>query len=778
LLLQAGLLLALISRPAEADVLTQPAPATNAVAPLTPGVDDGIIARATARMLEDYQYLHLPFDETVSSNLLEHFMGDLLDPQHLHFLQTDQREFAHYGSMLGEMTLRYGDTTPADEIYNRFLERAIQHTAYVKQLLGTETFEFTNDERVLVNRHKAPYPKDLAEAKQIWRDRLRLEYLQELLNAENPDKTNAPAKLTPTNAAVASTAGLTNGTSLAATNAAAAPRTREQIRADIVKTLTKRYDRILKMYEERDAEDVLEFYLTTLAHVYDPHSDYFGKSQSEDFAMTMNLSLFGIGAMLTTDDDGYCKIKEVKPGPAFKTGKVKADDRIVAVAQGTNEPVDVVNMPLNKVVQLIRGPKGTEVRLTLIPAGADSSVRKVVSIVRDEIKLEDQAAKAKIIDLPDGQGGKLRLGVIDLPSFYATFSAGGQGESTPRSCTADVTKLLVKLAEEKVAGVILDLRRNGGGSLEEAIRLTGLFIKSGPVVQVRDPLGRVLVKSDDDPAELYDGPLFVLTSRFSASASEIVAGALQDYGRALIIGDSSTHGKGTVQTLQPLAPLLRGRLFTTNSPGELKVTIQKFYRPSGSSTQLKGVVPDIVLPSVDNVADIGETALDNPLPWDTITSSDFDHMNRVAPYLDALRKRSAQRVATNKDFAYIREDMEQFKKAQDDKTVSANEAARLKEMREDTARKKARDAERAARKEPQPAVYEISLAQADLPGLPPPTNSVAQAGLPVHPAADAAPGAAEEDKAPEVDANLVEAEHVMADYISLSAKGSLAATRP
>jgi carboxyl-terminal processing protease len=744
-LLLIGLQLALAVAPSRAqdDVMTPlitPA-GTNGLARLSPGLDDAIIARTTARMLEKYQYLHLPFDETVSSNLLAHYL-DLLDPQHMHFLQPDLKDFADYSSTLGEMTLHFGDTSPADDIYNRFLERVVQHTAYVEQLLKSGKFVFTNDERVLVNRHKAPYPKDLAEAQQIWTDRLRAEYLQELLNAENPDTTNSTA-ITSTNAA---------------------PRTREQIEADIAKTLGKRYERMLKMFEERDDGDVLEYYLTTLAHVYDPHSDYFGKSQLEDFAMSMNLSLFGIGAMLTTDDDGVCKIKEVKPGPALKTGRVKADDLIVAVAQGTNEPVDVMSMPLNKVVQLIRGPKGTEVRLTIVPA-SHPGTRIVVPIIRDEIKLEDQQAKASIIDLPDGKGGKLRLGLIDLPSFYSTFDIASQEKSTARSTTDDVTKLLEKLAEEKVAGVILDLRGNGGGSLEEAIRLTGLFIKQGPVVQVCDPFGRVTVKDDEDSAQLYDGPLFVLTSRFSASASEIVAGALQDYGRALIIGDSSTHGKGTVQTLLQLEQGLRGELFTTNDPGALKVTIQKFYRPSGSSTQLKGVIPDIVLPSVDNVADVGETALDNPLSWDTIASTDYDHMNRVAPYLDELRRLSAQRVATNKDFAYVREDMQQFKKLQDDKTVSLNEAERLKEIADDAARKKARDAERAARKEPQPQVYPISLSQADLPGLPQPTNAVPQAGA----------GPEDDQKAPDVDVDLVEAEHVMADYISLSAKGGFAA---
>ncbi|MCX6895956.1 MAG: carboxy terminal-processing peptidase [Verrucomicrobia bacterium] len=741
-------------------LLTREGIKSNAIVPLVPGPDDAPIARLTARVLQQFQYRRQVFNDTVSSNFLARFMSDL-DPLHIHFLQGDADDFSNsYRTNLDDLTLRYGDTTPAYEVFNRFLGRLTQRTAYAENLLKTEKFQFTADERVTVNRHTLPYPKDVAEARKIWRERVRFEYLQELLNAANPIKTtNAPA---------------------------AKPKTPEQVHDDIVKTLTKRYDRILKLFKEWDADDVLQLYLTTLAHVYDPHSDYFGKAQFEEFSMGMNLALFGIGALLQSDEDGYCKIKELKPGPALKCGKIKPNDRIVAVAQGTNEPVDVVDMPLNKVVQLIRGPKNSEVRLTIIPAEAtDLAIRKVVALVREEIKLEDSAAKAKLIELPGGKGGKLRLGVIDLPSFYAPMDINQKEKTTARSTTADVTKLLVKLAEEKADGIILDLRRNGGGSLEEAIKLTGLFIKRGPVVQVRDPNGEIIVKADEDPAELYDGPLIVLTSRFSASASEIVAGALQDYGRALIVGDTTTHGKGTVQTLTPLAPFLRGNLWTSNDPGTLKITISKFYRPSGSSTQLKGVASDIVLPSIDNVADIGEGASENPLPWDTITSSDYDHMNRIAPLLGELRKRSARRVAQARDFDYVREDVTLYQKAQADKTVSLNEAQRLKETQEDTARKKARDAEIAARKDAARKVYEISLKQAEIPGLPPPvtkTNTVAANSATVLIGTNtlttlAAVEASEDEKAPTVDVNLEEAEHILVDYLGLLPATSLAAVK-
>ena len=329
----------------------------------------------------------------------------------------------------------------------------------------------------------------------------------------------------------------------------------------------------------------------------------------------MNLSLFGIGAELVSED-GYCKIRRLLPGgPAIKSKLIKEGDQIVAVAQSNQPPVDIVDMNLTKAVQLIRGPKGTEVRLTIIPAGALAT--NVLSLIRDEISIEDSAAKASLIEFPDTRGGQLRLGVIDLPSFYATFDVSNSKDKPgPKSTTADVARLLTKLKEQNVAGIILDLRRNGGGSLEEAIKLTGLFIKTGPVVQVRDEHGRVQEVDDTDPSVLYDGPLMVLTSRGSASASEIVAGALQDYGRALIVGDASTHGKGTVQSVNQLRPLIRiADKSLTNDPGALKLTIKEFFRPSGHSTQLQGVIPDIVLPSVASESkDIGESALDNPLP--------------------------------------------------------------------------------------------------------------------------------------------------------------------
>jgi carboxyl-terminal processing protease len=871
-------------RPAASDqaaAVASSGTATNTPWLITPGPMDGEIASVTARMLEHNHYLQMPFNEAVSSKFLDRYM-ETLDPMHLHFTQGDLAEFGRYRTNLAHLTINAkrrgeGDATPGCEIFNRFLERLSQRVAYADDLLKHEKFTFDGDERILINRKESPYPADLGEAKNLWRERLQFEYLQELLgkigarkknvavlkNRPLSAETNAvvkapePPKAAKTDAATAARVPPpfppvpplvenrrppllpspkdaervsampiaaekarakaepdlkaqpqpANGASAQAlaeaahaaslTNQTAAMPPKKTDEEDIIDTLTHRYHRTLRFFTDWDSDDVLQAYLTALAHVYDPHSDYLGRRQLEQFSIAMNLSLFGIGAELISDD-GYCKIRRLLPGgPAIKSKLIKDNDRIVAVAQSNQPPVDVVEMSLNKAVQLIRGPKGTEVRLTVIPAGADASTRTVVTLVRDQIQLEESAAKSKIIEMPDTRGGTVRLGVIDLPSFYATFDvSSSKDKPEPKSTTTDVAILLDKLKRENVAGVILDLRYNGGGSLEEAIKLTGLFIKTGPVVLVRDEAHNVQVAGDPDPSVQYDGPLVLLTSRHSASASEIVAGALQDYGRALVVGDSSTHGKGTVQSVNQLRPqLYYADKSVTNDPGALKVTIKEFFRPSGMSTQLRGVIPDIVLPSVANESkDIGESALDNPLPPDKIPSAKYDHFNLVEPYLPELRKRSMERIAADKEYAYVREDIEQFKKQQADKTLSLNEKQRLKEQEEAEARQKVRDKERLARPEPLEKVYEMTLKQAALPGLPPPvtkTNAAlaklsAQAGPGIPGASTnsavaatcAAPGGdsldeGEAEKPAAQDAPLLEARHILIDYLSVLPKGNL-----
>ncbi len=748
---------------------------TNAI-PLVSGPNDGNISKVVSTILERGHYLRQPFNDEVSSKFLDRYL-DSLDNLHLYFLQSDLKEFETYRTVLDDMILKEGDTSPARIIFKRFRERIQQQYDYVNEMLQKEKFKFDTDEKFLLNRKTMPRPKDLDEAKRLWKERLRYEYLEQKLNKEKPD--------------------------------------------EIVKIIGRRYTRVLRAIMEYDNDDVLQIYLTALAHIYDPHSDYMGKSELENFSIGMKLSLYGIGALLASED-GYCKIKELKPGPAQRSKKVKPNDRIVSVAQGNEPPVDVVDMKLNKVVELIRGPKGTEVRLTIIPADAtDTSVRNVVSLVRDEIKLEDQEAKAKLYE-GDVNGKTMRWGVIDLPSFYAAFELEGRkNDGEQKSTTTDVARLLKKLMEENVSGVILDLRRNGGGSLEEAINLTGLFIPEGPVVQVRDSDGRVIVDKDRDPSVAYKGPLIVLTSRFSASASEILAGALQDYGRALIVGDSSTHGKGTVQSLIQLKPYMRQfGLASNQDPGALKVTIRKFYRASGASTQLKGVTPDIVLPSVNNFLEVGESSLENPLPWDTIAAAPFDKVAVVDSYLDELKKRSEKRLATDKDFTYIRDDIERYKKNQVEKSVSLNESVRLKEKQEADQRDKARKKELASRPEPKEKVWDITLKVAAEPGLPSPiphTNTVKKADASTTKPekktenfkvtrkngkadgklvkandsdsvklADGKPKTGEEDedeadKAPAVDATLDETTRILSDFISLAGepkKENLAGTKP
>ena len=591
-------------------------------------------------------------------------------------------------------------------------------------------------------------PGDLAEARQLWSQRLRYEYLQEKLSREiSPTNSNVILPLP------------------------------KSATAEISDTLARHYRWNLHMVTNWNSTDVLQAYLNALAHAYDPHSDYFNTEHAQDFSIDMSLSLFGIGAQLT-EDDGYCTINSfVHGGPAEKSKLLHEKDRIVAVAQGNHPFVDVVDMELDRVVQLIRGPKGSQVRLTVSPMD-DRAVRRVVTLVRDEIKLEDREAKAQIIEKPDGHGGKLRLGIIDLPSFYATIDLPGNSDHpAAKSVTADVAHLIKKFKSEKVAGIILDLRGNPGGSLEEAVKFTGLFIKDGPVVLARSPEGSVNVDSDTDSSVLYDGPLVVLVNRFSASASEIVAAALQDYGRALVVGDVSTFGKGTVQNLNPLQFLIRQPATATDDPGTVKITIRKFYRVSGASTQLKGVLPDIMLPDIWNYStQVGESSLENPLPWDVISSAEYDKLNLnyaklnlVQPYLSNLRLHSAARLATNQEFIYVRQDIDEFLKKQTDKTASLNERERLEERQAADARQKKRDAERAARKAPDAKIYELTVKTADEPGLPPPlgeTNIVGTVKLPADTNAMAA-ASANPAAPPAPDAMLDETKQILEDYIPL-----------
>ena len=672
---------------------TNPPPATGQSEGLKPGPNDAKIAFVAARLLEGYHYQQHPLDHAMSAKFFDGYVN-ALDARHENFLQTDLDGLQSVRTNLDVLTVggnSKSELGPAFAIYERLKERSSQHTAYVNDLLRHEKFKFATDEKIAIDRRHEPFPKTLDEAKQLWRQRLRYEYLVEKLAREIHETNGVFNVKLPADA-----------------------------HTNITALLEKRYNWNLRLTTNWSSDTVLETYLNYgLAHAYDPHSDYFGPPKAADFSIDMNLALFGIGAQLT-EDYGFCNIRELLPGgPAMKSKQLKPDDRIVAVAQGDKPPVDVVNMELNKVVQQIRGPKGTEVRLTISPS-EDRSARRIVSLIRDEIKLEDKEAKAQLIEFPDGQ----RLGIIDLPSFYAPVSDGNGARTTPKYTSADVTKLLERLKKEKVQGVILDLRSNPGGSLEEAVRFTGLFIKDGPVVLARDSGGHVQIDSDPDPNIVYAGPLVVLLNRFSASASEIAAAALQDYGRAIIVGDVSTHGKGTVQQLQPLRPFVwPANSNATNDPGMLKITKGKFYRVSGASTQLKGVASDIVLPDILNhYSTIGEEALENALAWDTIPAVHFEKMNLIEPFLAEVQRRSQARVGTNREFSYIRQDIEQFKKTQADKTASLNEHQVIEERERDTLKNREREKERDQRPLPTVKIYELTVKNSDAPELPTPKS--------------------------------------------------------
>jgi carboxyl-terminal processing protease len=687
------------------------------------------ITRVVASVLAESQFAHHPLDEQLAAKLLDRYL-ETLDADRSLFLQSDVDELAKYRTTLAGASLA-GDTRAAHAIFARYLERLEQRAAYTTDLLKTGTFDFAAHDTYAFEREHAPRPRTLEEARAIWRQGLRAEFLQEKLGDKGPKP------------------------------------------AEIVKTLTKRHAQRLKSMRALGRDEVLALYLDSLAHVYDPHSDYLGREEMASFSIEMSLSLFGIGAALG-NEDGACTVHELIPGsPAEKSGQLKPGDRIIAVAQAKGEAVDVTDMPLPRIVELIRGPKGTVVTLTVLPPVGSVGPPRTVKLVRAEIKLEDQQAKARVIDVPEPGGGTARLGVVELPSFYSGERGGG-------GATADVAKLLAKLKAEGVTGVILDLRKNGGGSLEEAIKITGLFIKSGPVVQTRDPRG-VKVEADPDPGVAWDGPLVVLTSRFSASASEIAAGALQDYGRAVIVGDTTTFGKGTVQTVLSLAPMMdRAHLAHAYDPGALKVTIAKFYRPSGASTELRGVASDIVVPSRSEAAPVGEDKLKDPLPWDTVAAARFERQNRVAPHLATLRARSASRVAVDPGFSELREENALLKSRLQSGKLSLDEAERRQEVSTARTRDEAVDHEAAALVAARKS-YLIAVKDTARPGLPAPEAAAPKtppSGAAGSPGADHAAGG---ERPPRLGASaddlvLNETLMILRDYARL--EGSQASRTP
>jgi carboxyl-terminal processing protease len=540
----------------------------------TSAADQGQVALAVANWLQQAHYTRKEMDADMSAKLLTTYL-ELLDYNKLYFTQEDINEFSLKYSENLHKFIRSGDLSPSSEIFERFKSR-VENRVEANKKLATQKYHFKGKEEVELNRQKSPWPKNLAEADKIWSNRVEAEILQEHLSEL---KLRSPEE-----------------------------------------TVTRRYDQALRNVREMTAEDVTSTFLKALAQSYDPHSEYMSPSEMENFQISMKLSLVGIGAVLRSED-GYTKIMEVVPGgPADRDGRLKVGDRILSVGQGNNEFEDVVDMKLDKVVEKIRGAKDSIVRLQVIPNDADDpSKRSIIEITRDEVKLKDQEAKAELLDVTDSEGQVTRVGWITLPSFYANMSGNGE----PKSTTVDVEALLSRLKKENMEGLVIDLRRDGGGSLEEAINLTGLFIPQGPVVQAKDPSGKITVNNDKNPEVSYSGPMVVLMNRLSASASEIFAAALQDYGRALVVGDERSFGKGTVQTIVDLDKSMSLPFFNVKkqNAGALKLTIQKFYRILGGSTQIKGVESDIVLPSRTDSAEIGEAALKNPLDYDEVAPS-------------------------------------------------------------------------------------------------------------------------------------------------------------
>src|SRR5881296_767306 len=625
------------------------------------------IAMSVGRLLEEGHYTRQKLNEEISKKFLQTYL-ELLDYSHLFFTQKDVDELnAKYGnSIAGDVLL--GTLKPAYEIYDLYAKRVDDRVANIKELLK-QSLDSKTDANIELSRQKSSWPKDDAEADQLWRGRIANELLQEHLS-EHP--IEPPAQL-----------------------------------------VARRYDRLARNVHEEDKDEQMKLYLDALAQAYDPHSEYLSKADMKNFSINMGLSLVGIGAMLRSED-GYAKIESLVPGgPAQVDGRLKVGDRISAVAQGPADYVDVREMRLDKVVEMIRGKKGTRVRLLVIPSDAtDPSRRKNVELVRDEIKLKDQEARADIVIRKDENGNPIKLGWLTLPSFYADM------DKHQKSTTRDVQALLKRLKKENIAGLVIDLRRNGGGSLEEALSLTGLFLKSGPIVQTKDYNGSIRVSANPDPGIAYSGPLIVLTSRQSASASEIFAAALQDYGRAVIVGDKNTFGKGTVQTILPIGRFASLLGSHSDEDGALKLTIQKFYRVAGGSTQLHGVTSDIVLPSLSDLPEFGEGALKNALAYDEVTKAKYTKWSDShSLFVDQLRRRSEERVKNDPEFHFVMGDMDRLRHKIDENRISLNEDLRKKELAEDKLRKETRSKERLARNQEEPQIYRVTLDTVDKPNL-------------------------------------------------------------
>ncbi len=599
---------------------------------LEPGANDRQITLAVRSYLEREHLTRRQIDDEIAGRWFDMFIG-ALDPMKMYFMQSDIAEFGERKNQLDDL-VRRGNVDFAYDVYRRFMTRVDQRLPLIEKLIQSD-LDFTVPETIVIDRDDVDWSATEEEAEARWRRRIKYDLLVQKMEKtplqESQDK------------------------------------------------LLRRYRSFAKRMQKMTADELLETFLTSLTASLDPHTTYMSPGTLENFNISMKLELDGIGASLRSED-GYTTVAEiVAGGAAERDGRLQKKDRVVAVGQGTEgELVDVVDMNLNEVVKLIRGKRGTTVRLKVIPVG--QTAPKILDIVRDRIELKDSEARGEVIEQgkkPDGT--PWRIGVINLPSFYMDMAGARSGQADYKSTTRDCRRLIQDFKQQNVDCVVLDLRDNGGGSLPESISLTGLFIDTGPVVQVKDADDRVQQYDDMEAGVEWDGPLVVLINKFSASASEILAGAIQDYRRGLVIGDEATHGKGTVQSLLDLGRQLFQRLPNAPSLGAIKITMQQFYRPSGDSTQNEGVKSDVELPSITTHLEVGESDLDYALAFDRVPRASFESTGRVSDELvDVLRERSAARVASDEEFAKVVRDIEKYKLRKQEKEISLVESEFVK----------------------------------------------------------------------------------------------------
>lgn len=635
------LLLALTLVALAGSAFAKPTPDAAAPLLLKPTPSEGEAAVWASRFLTKFHYKPMALDDAMSAEIFKRYL-DSLDSDRLFFTQADIDRFGEYKTKLDD-AIYDQDLTAPFAIFNLYEQRVGERVAYARGLLP-KGFDFTKDESYQFDREKAPWAKSEAELDDLWRKRIKNDWLR-LKLAGKADK-------------------------------------------DIRDTLDKRYANYLDRVHQLNSEDVFQTFMNAYAMSIEPHTNYLGPRASENFDIAMKLSLEGIGAVLQRDED-YTAIREIVPGgPAALSDKLKVGDRVVGVGQGEHGAiVDVVGWRLDDVVDKIRGAKDTVVRLEILPADAGPDGKHfTLALTRKKVSIEEQAAKKSIIEVKAGDHVR-HIGVISLPTFYQDFDARRRGDADYKSATRDVEKLLGELKKEKVDGVIVDLRNNGGGSLAEATDLTGLFIDKGPVVQVRSASGQVEEEEDPHPGMAWDGPLAVLVNRASASASEIFAAAIQDYGRGVIIGEP-TFGKGTVQNLVDLDELARNE---KPEYGEVKMTIAQFFRVNGGSTQLRGVTPDISFPLTVDAGEFGESSYDNALPWTSIAPAKYQPAADLKPIVPMLVERHDARTAENVEWKNLAAEIADARVLRSEKTVSLNEDSRRKQRDEEEAKRKARE---------------------------------------------------------------------------------------